>query len=178
MLNKKYKVSLIVVTILLVLSLFIGLSYSLWSSTMTQSDTNLVETACFKIEFSESSNISMSNAYPISDRKGLTGTPYTFKVTNTCDLDSSLNIAINPLNSTTMSLDAIKTAIKSIGDYNTPKLLTDLKENLDKYDFNFDRDFSKYSSTFFSIFSPQMMFLLFLSLYHIIFRRCKFSPPA
>ena len=49
--KKQYKISLIVITILLIITLFIGTSYSLWSSTNTQSSENLVETTCFQLSF-------------------------------------------------------------------------------------------------------------------------------
>ena len=81
--SKKYQISLLVISVLLVLAIITGTSYALWSNTHVQQSQNVVTTTCFSITFAESSNISMSNAYPMSDEKGLTTTPYTFTVTNT-----------------------------------------------------------------------------------------------
>ena len=44
----------VIIPILLVcLMLVIGVSYAVWQITLTQADTNIVNTACFKIDFKE-----------------------------------------------------------------------------------------------------------------------------
>src|SRR5574344_1709044 len=110
---KKYKILLLSLAIMLCLSIVAGTSYSLWSSTYTQSTSNKIAIGCFTIDFSEAgTNINLANTYPISDAKGLAKTPYTFTVSNTCTITSQTNIAVDVLNTSTMSSGYIKAAIK------------------------------------------------------------------
>ena len=123
--KNKYKVSLILLAILLCSTMMFGYSYSLWNATHTSNLSNNLSIGCFSIDFSESgSNINLTNAYPISDTKGLTKTPYTFTIKNTCTIAASASIAINPLKTTTLDLSNIKASIKEANDTsNTTKIL-------------------------------------------------------
>src|SRR5574344_2558779 len=110
---KKYKILLLSLAIMLCLSIVAGTSYSLWSSTYTQSTSNKIAICCFTIDFSEArTNINLANTYPISDAKGLAKTPYTFTISNTCTITSQTNISVDVLNTSTMSSGYIKAAIK------------------------------------------------------------------
>ena len=107
-----YKIMLLVISLLLVISITIGTSYSLWKKVEVQKEQNIVESSCFSIEFSESSNINLKNAMPISDTSGLKKTPYTFTIKNTCNADSKTKISLNVLNSSTMDTSIIKFSMK------------------------------------------------------------------
>ena len=107
-----YKILLLVISLLLVITITIGTSYSLWKKVEVQKEQNIVESACFSIEFSESSNINLKNAMPISDASGLKKTPYTFTIKNTCNADSKTKISLNVLNSSTMDSSIIKFSMK------------------------------------------------------------------
>ena len=61
-----YKILLLVISLLLVITITIGTSYSLWKKVEIQQEQNIVESSCFSIEFSESTNINLKNAMPIS----------------------------------------------------------------------------------------------------------------
>ena len=123
--KNKYKVSLILLAILLCSTMMFGYSYSLWNATHTSNLSNNLSIGCFSIDFTESgSNINLTNAYPISDAKGLTKTPYTFTIKNTCTVAANATIAINPLKTTTLDLSNIKASIKEANDTsNTTKIL-------------------------------------------------------
>lgn len=107
-----YRITLLVISLLLVISITIGTSYSLWKKVEVQKEQNIVESSCFSIEFSESSNINLKNAMPISDTSGLKKTPYTFTIKNTCNADSKTKISLNVLNSSTMDSSIIKFSMK------------------------------------------------------------------
>lgn len=52
----------------IILLLGIGVSYSLWNISISQDSTNVVTTKCFNVEItSQKNNISLENAYPISN---------------------------------------------------------------------------------------------------------------
>lgn len=57
----KQKNKIIIGILLIVSLLFItGVSYAIWSMTLTQESTNVVNTACFKINFIEENEITGS----------------------------------------------------------------------------------------------------------------------
>ena len=124
--RKSYKIILIVISILLIGSIIIGTSYSMWVKTAIQKEQNIVNSSCFDIEFTESSNINLTNAIPISDEAGLKKKPYTFTLKNTCNMNSKVTIALDVLSTSTMSSSAIKTSLTKGNKSGTPTLLTSL----------------------------------------------------
>ena len=131
--RKSYKIILIVISILLIGSIIIGTSYSMWVKTAIQKEQNIVNSSCFDIEFTESSNINLIDAIPIRDEEGLKEKPYTFTLKNTCNMNSKVTIALDVLSTSTMSSSAIKTSLTKGGNSGTPALLTSLdkKEEVD-----------------------------------------------
>ena len=124
--RKAYKITLMVISILLIGSIIIGTSYSMWVKTAVQKEQNIVNSSCFDIEFTESSNINLTNAIPISDEAGLKKKPYTFTLKNTCNMNSKVTIALDVLSTSTMSSSAIKTSLTKGNKSGTPTLLTSL----------------------------------------------------
>ncbi|MGN1374121.1 MAG: DUF6273 domain-containing protein [Bacilli bacterium] len=124
--RKAYKIILMVISILLIGSIIIGTSYSMWVKTAVQKEQNIVNSSCFDIEFTESSNINLTNAIPISDEAGLKKKPYTFTLKNTCNMNSKVTIALDVLSTSTMSSSAIKTSLTKGNKSGTPTLLTSL----------------------------------------------------
>ena len=124
--RKSYKIILMVISILLIGSIIIGTSYSMWVKTAVQKEENVLNSSCFSIEFTESSNINLTNAMPISDEAGLKKKPYTFTLKNTCNMNSKVTIALDVLSTSTMSSSAIKTSLTKGGLGGTPTLLTSL----------------------------------------------------
>lgn len=128
MINNKYYILLLVITVLLVVSVITGTSYSLWVVTEEQTGSNVIETGCFEISITENSNLSLTNTYPISDASGLRKTPYSVTVKNTCTINSQLDIWLNPMATSSMSVDAIKVAYGEKGNIGSPVLLNTLND--------------------------------------------------
>ena len=129
--RKSYKIILIVISILLIGSIIIGTSYSMWVKTAVQKEKNIVNSSCFDIEFTESSSINLASAIPISDEAGLKKKPYTFTLKNTCNMNSKVTIALDVLSTSTMSSSAIKTSLTKGDKSGTPTLLTSLDKKAD-----------------------------------------------
>ena len=109
---KKNKVALLIfVGILLIVSLEIGMSYSLWTQSHTQETGNELLSGCFSTTLTENNNISLTNQYPISDATGLTGTPYTFTISNTCTIAANYQINLETLSTTTADSKFIKLSL-------------------------------------------------------------------
>ena len=100
----KKSIVFISVSLVLVILLGIGFSYSLWNISVSQDTTNVAESKCFDLSISNQENsISLENAYPISNDKGKKLTPFTFTVTNTCDITAQYSVNLEVLKSSTLS---------------------------------------------------------------------------
>ena len=110
----KKKITLIVIAVLLVISLVVGISYAYWKTTYQATNINKIVSSCFSMEITnEKNNIILDDAYPITDEKGKALTPYSFTITNTCDLFASYTINLEMLEGTTLNSKYIKTMINS-----------------------------------------------------------------
>ena len=107
----KYKILMAIIAVAVGLCLMIYQSYALWVVTLTGQE-NIVEVGCFNIEFIENtSSIALSNSYPVSDEKGMSGEAYSFTITNKCTVDSAYQVTLNTLNANTMGDDKVKYVI-------------------------------------------------------------------
>lgn len=101
--KKKYSISLLVIALLLSIAMTAGTSYAYWTKTYNQTNSNLVDAGCLKIELNDLdvngsvTNINLNNAYPMSDSRGLMTTPYILKVSNVCNVKANYSITINSL---------------------------------------------------------------------------------
>lgn len=103
--------------------LVIGIGYVLWNLVERTYAINVIRTGCFETTFSNSnSEISLINAYPISDNEGLSTNAYTFTIDNTCSLNASYIVNLDTLDNTDLPLDSIKISVNS----ETPISLTSL----------------------------------------------------
>ena len=120
----KSKKVLTAITVFLLLLTIIGVSYAVWRISLIQTSSNTISTACFDITFKEDSEaIQLEKAYPILDEEGMTGTPYTFTLTNNCDGYASYQINLEVLNETTLDSKYIKVYL----DNSSPSILSDLQ---------------------------------------------------
>jgi len=132
-LNKKYKITLIIIGILLLFCITIGASYAYWQITHKQTGNNNIASGCFDVTFEETGNdISLSNTFPVSDQEGLSSTPYKFKIKNICTIDSEYYVTLNSFGATDKLLN--ETSIKYAFDLSsknspTPKILGTAPEN-------------------------------------------------
>jgi hypothetical protein len=93
--KKNKKIKWIIAIILTIVIIFIGISFALFSITKIQTKENELATLCldFQFEEDEDSAIDLEDAIPITDKQGLSSTPYTFTITNNCS--ASLQYAVN-----------------------------------------------------------------------------------
>src|SRR5574344_486623 len=126
--NKYKKVLLVLLPLIIVLFLTLILTSKAFMKPIlaNPSITSVSVSTCGTMTLSEqSSSINLTNAYPMSDNKGLTTTPYTFDVTNTCTTDSTFNVYLVVLTDTTIDESNIKVNLDTTG--------TSLVSDLTKY---------------------------------------------
>ncbi len=83
--------------LVLLICVFIGITYAYWQLTLQQTNTNVVTTDCFNITFVDSNDINLQKAYPITNSEGSSLTPYTFTIENTCDGPASYQINLETM---------------------------------------------------------------------------------
>ena len=103
------------VSICLLILLGIGLSYSMWNMRVSQDTNNVISTTdCFDITLANQSNaIKLDNAYPITDTKGKTLTPFTFSIKNVCDTAVAYTASLENLEGTTLASDYLKVMVNN-----------------------------------------------------------------
>ena len=95
------KVILGIITTLLIISIFVGISYAYWLNTNKQEGSNIAKTGCFNTTFTENSSaIKLEDIYPIDDSQGEVLTPFTFTIKNTCSYDANYQINLETISST------------------------------------------------------------------------------
>lgn len=108
--NKK----IIFLIVIIIASLFIGMSYGLWQIVKTQEGTNQAISKCFSITMSEdSSSIKLTKAYPISNEEAKSLTPYTFTISNNCPIAASYKINLETLNTSNIDLKFLRVSINN-----------------------------------------------------------------
>ena len=99
--NKKLKIALVSVGVLLTISICIGISYAYWLTAKTQTNANVARANCFDTVFIENSSaINLEKQFPITDEQGETLKPYSFTIKNTCTYSANYQINLETLAST------------------------------------------------------------------------------
>ena len=99
--NKKLKIALVSVGVLLTISICIGISYAYWLTAKTQTNANVARANCFDTVFIENSSaINLEKQFPITDEQGETLKPYSFTIKNTCAYSANYQINLETLAST------------------------------------------------------------------------------
>lgn len=93
--KKENKLGLVVFIFSMIIC-FIAVSYAVWTQIFEGQKENQLETATLilTLDESESNAISLINAVPVSDNKGLTYEPYNFKVKNSGTIAANYRIMI------------------------------------------------------------------------------------
>ncbi len=120
--KKKYLLPLLVLTGLI---LVVGGSYALWQITLQQTDTNIITTGCFKVDFKDANPINLQEALPITDDEGKILLPYEVTLTNTCASYATYQVNMEVLNTTTFNRHEF---IKVNFEDRTPVVLTSKTE--------------------------------------------------
>ena len=122
--NKKYITFLSSIFIFMIV---IGFSYAYWRKTIIQANSNTITTlSCLDTTISDTTpSINLIDAYAISDTEGMSGSPYTFTITNNCSVYVKVGIKLEVLNTSTLSSSYLKVSLNSSGvNYNNSRLLT------------------------------------------------------
>ena len=114
----------------LILSVIVlSISYSYIRKTTTQDALNQAEILrCLNTTITdETSAINLTDEFPISNEEGMQKDPYTFKITNHCDIFVYANISIDVLSSSTLNANYVKVLLDSDIDESTPQILGSLE---------------------------------------------------
>ena len=111
------------------LACVVGASFAYFSVSGTQDTSNIFTSGCFSVSIENEGNaISLTNTIPASDDDGMTGTPYTFTVSNTCNKAANYQLNLESLNqdSSTLAANYIRVGLSSTGDSDIIKTLSDV----------------------------------------------------
>ncbi len=130
--RKKIIVGLVIMIILSFL-VVIGVSYAYWQITKVQETKNVVATGCFNVTLTEKNPINLALAAPVDNTTGMSTTPYTFTIKNTCQYNTSYVVNLESLANTTFKNTSIRVALN-----NSNKLYSEYQA-ADKY-YNTSKD--------------------------------------
>lgn len=93
--KKEYKIGLIVFAVSAVIC-FIAVGYAAWTKVYEGTKENSIDTATLilTLDENESNEISLIHTVPVSDAKGLTFEPYTFKLKNSGTIKAKYRIKL------------------------------------------------------------------------------------
>ena len=101
---KSKKIKVLIISILCILTITFVLSYGYYLLNKVQENNNIAGSKCFNLEFTNEKNaINLDNMYPISDEDGRKLTPYSFTITNTCDILAGYTVNMEMLEGTTLN---------------------------------------------------------------------------
>ncbi len=123
--DKKRRNVLFLTGLFIVCFFVIGVSYAVWQMTFTQTDSNVVMTGCFKVEFTDQNPINLEDTFPVTDEEGKSFMPYEFTITNTCEDNARYQINLEILYTTTFTdLSFMKMSLNESSKNIKPSLLT------------------------------------------------------
>jgi len=136
--KKRYKIALVLITLLLVGTIFLGTSYSIWQRTNVQEGTNEVRVGCFTITYTNlasyggeaAGDIHLVNAYPISDESGSSLVPYMFNIKNECEIAANYTINLETLNTSNFNTEYLRLKFNDVNNVtsNSSIIYNDLDE--------------------------------------------------
>ena len=110
----KRKNLLIVLGILIGICVLIGGSYAIWRLTVSQTGQNRILVSCLNLTLTKEENvINLQNAYPIYDEEGRTLTPYSFTITNTCDIFASFVVQLEMTSHSTLPTQYVRAMVNN-----------------------------------------------------------------
>ena len=135
--NNTKIVLLCVLSILIVIAMVVGITYSFMRTDVDESMvTEVTLTSCAKLTLNDSDiSISLENTSPISKNRALQTTPYTFSVTSSCEGSINYNLYLATLNSNTLDASNIRYMITEHGNTNiiTEGILSDASNALSEF---------------------------------------------
>ena len=105
----KNKISIVslLIAIMLIITVAIGTSYSLWTTSVNQVSVNTIDVGCFRITFNDrnisgAGDINLTNTYPMKNEAGKVLVPYKFSIENQCSVAASYDVNLETINTSTM----------------------------------------------------------------------------
>lgn len=127
--NKKAKIAVIITSIILVIIALTTSTYALFTSQQRAANKSAYTTGLLSVSATSKTNsISLSGELPKSDDEGISGTPYTFTITNNGNLDYKFDIKLMSTSDNPISSNYIKIKI----DDNNITTLSQLSNNIIK----------------------------------------------
>ena len=108
---KKYLTILGVVVIALGIGLGITNCFKNKEETEDNSSDHVITSGCLKASFSNSENIGLKEASPITDKRGMLMSPNNFTISNTCNTDSRYIVKFKLSEESNMDVNYVKVAI-------------------------------------------------------------------
>lgn len=105
--KKKYIFTLFLIGFLLVITLTIGTGYGLWVSINNKEEKAAQTLDCFKMYFSDSDEIEISDVKAVLKEEGMLRAPNTITITNICDEELEVEIRLSVLKETTIDYDSL-----------------------------------------------------------------------
>ena len=105
--KKSYKVILIIIGLLLIVTLTMGTGYGVWLSTKDNSNRSTIIIKCFKIYQANPDMIELKRITPLVNENGVETSPYTLTITNICSDTKKLQVRLNTLKDTTVDINGL-----------------------------------------------------------------------
>jgi hypothetical protein len=105
--KKKYIFTLALIGIMLGVTLTIGTGYGVWISTRDKETKDAQTLDCFKVYYSDSDKIEMTNIKPVLKEEGMEKAPNTITITNICDEEKEVEIRLSVLKTTTIDTNSL-----------------------------------------------------------------------
>ena len=94
----KRRAKITIMGILGLVLLIIGISFAAFSANLAGVQVQTMNTGCLKVDMTDEGSVNTDNAMPETDESGLSGDPYTYKITNSCTTDAYYTTTINVMN--------------------------------------------------------------------------------
>ena len=108
----KRRAKITIMGILGLVLLIIGISFAAFSANLAGVQVQTMNTGCLKVDMTDEGSVNTDNAMPETDESGLSGDPYTYKITNSCTTDAYYTTTINVMNASKLeNADKIKVAL-------------------------------------------------------------------
>lgn len=105
-----------------------GSSYAYLHYLIKGEETNLVKAGCLKVNVKELNNINLKDQVPIDDEEGKKLSPYSYTITNSCNLEAYYETTFNTLTSSNSSNDGNVKIYLTGDNYFEPTILTDFRQ--------------------------------------------------
>ena len=96
--ENRRRIKITILGIIGLILLVIGISFSAFSANLAGTKRQSINTGCLKIDMTDKGSLNIANAVPESDESGLTSTPYTYTITNSCTTAAFYTTTINVMN--------------------------------------------------------------------------------